>query len=151
MQSCTHAYNSFETLSDTEWQSLCKDAEAYDRKAFLEFEQNDAYLEWLNAKPVSVKDAILAMPMDAFYTDAETQEGVYRIYGVVENEDNTCSYHVAKAGFMIFREDILDANALLRIDRWTDKQRSRIQFSGWAEIFMHPNGWMKLVSMQHNK
>lgn len=91
------------------------------------------------------------MPMDAFYTDAETQEGVYRIYSVLENEDNTCSYHVAQAGFMMLRENILDANALLRIDRWTEEQRFRIRMSGWAEIFMLPDGWMKLVSMQYNK
>lgn len=146
-----HVYSSFDILNEAEWQSLCKEAESYDRTVFMDFEQNDAYLEWLNAKPVFVKDAILAMPMDAFYTDTKTQEDVYRIYGVVENKNNTCSYHIAYAGYMVFREHIIDANALLRIDKWTEKQCSKIRLSGWAEIFMHPNGWMKLLSMQHNK
>lgn len=151
MQACTHIHPSSEVLDEHAWQAMLKEAEAYDPQVNIEFLKKDVYLEWLNDRPEFVREAIRALPTDAFYTDPATREAMYRVYGVVENKDATCSYHVAEAGCMVFREIILSANELVKIDKWSETQLFCLRMSGWAEIFVPPAGWMELVFMMHDK
>lgn len=148
---CTHIHYSDEILCQPAWQAMLKEAEVYDPQVNIEFQKKDTYLEWFNDRPEFVREAIRALPMDAFYTDPVIREAIYRVYGVVENKDATCSYHVAEAGCMEFREIILGANELAKIDKWSETQLSRIRVSGWPQIFLPPNGWVELVFMMHDK
>lgn len=108
-------------------------------------------MEWFNTKPESVREAMKLVPNEGFYTDAETQKEIYRVYGVIENfhGKGICSYHVTQAGYMQFRETVLKANELVRIDRWSDLQLHRIRLCGSPEIFLNPDGWVTVALMSH--
>lgn len=150
---CTDAHIDWITrLNDMAWQSMLKEAEEFDRSVNETFEATAEYLEWFNALPESVRDAMKLMPRDVYYTDPETQKEVYRIYAVIEDLDSgTCDYHVARAMIMTFRKLVLSADKLQRIDRWTEEQLFIIRLSRSPEIFIDPNGWTILASMMNDE
>ena len=144
---CIHS-NSAMLSEETTWQVMLKEAEEFDRSESERFEASPEYLEWFNARPQSVRDAMNLMPRDGYYTDAKTQKKVYRVYGVVEDlESGVCSYHVVQAMVMRFRMCVLNAHKLLRIERWTEDHLSVIRLSMSPEVFIDPNGWVIIASM----
>lgn len=146
-EECKHVHYNTYIPSDDEWQTMLKEANEFDMQTVETFETNPEYLKWFNSRPECVKNAMKAKPREYFYTDPETEKSIYRVYGVIENfhGDNTCSYHIAEAGFMRFRENILKADQLMRIERWHDDHLSKIRSSGWCDFFTHPNGWVNIA------
>ena len=77
--------------SDEEFEQLLNESRTFDMDGYqcgkAELNNEPDYRAWMLAKPQAVQDAFKAMPFERFYTDKATEQMVYRLYGVIENED----------------------------------------------------------------
>ncbi len=141
-------------MEDEEWQLMQKEANEFDILAYherrLKATQQPEYIEWFESRPPKVKEAFNIMPFEKFYTDKATQTAAYRIYGVTENKDGSCGYHVCSA-HLFWTNDIVggvSAEDLLPIEKWNDTQLRKIRFNDVPRSFLFPDGWITFAYCQ---
>ena len=137
-----------EIVPEEKWNEILKQAEDFDLDDYLQRKEEASkmpeYIEWWDARPKAVQDAMIAMPFHHFYTDKETQTGVYRLYGILEKEDGSVTYHACSA-HLGWSNDVVGgilAETLLKVDEWSEDHLKKIRMTNVPAAYLIPSGWI---------
>ena len=122
--------------SDHRWYSFSESQlelrESMAKRLFQAFIDQHSNLEPL------VRQTCMDYPFWGFYQESEDERGIYRVYGVEQDQNGQLYLLAVSAQISMTDTHRLPVHVLKRVDRWSDEKKTMLKFTARPSWFLDP-------------